>query len=228
MLKTIRKFVLERRRDVHRRRRQILEEADTKEARDASEIPEQPTDPQLDEPPVPTVWGKVKWYSPIKRYGFVELSDGSGDAFLHATALAGMGMTTLRPGEALEFRVAPGQPGPQVTEVISVDSSTAAPSRPPPRRSNWQDRQPLEACVQAMGMVKWYNAARGFGFIVMDGGEEIFVHASALKRAGIAGLNEGQRVRRNGGSEGTGSRLNPTRLTAPCRLSTGRKPPSVR
>lgn len=193
MLKTIRKFVLERRRNVHQRRRQVVGEEDTSEPPEVSEAPQQPAEPEL-EPSAPTVWGKVKWYNPAKRYGFVELLDGSGDAFLHATALAGIGITTLRPGETLEFRVAPGQRGSQVTQVISVDSSTAAPSRPPPRSSNWQDRQPLEACVQAMGTVKWYNAARGFGFIVMDGGEEIFVHASALKRAGIAGLNEGQRV----------------------------------
>jgi len=40
-----------------------------------------------------------------------------------------------------------------------------------------------------------YNAIKGFGFIVSDrGGKDIFVHASALERAGIAGLTEGQRV----------------------------------
>jgi cold shock CspA family protein len=39
----------------------------------------------------------------------------------------------------------------------------------------------LEASVQEMGTVKWYNATKGLGFIVMDGcGNEIFVHASAL------------------------------------------------
>ena len=43
--------------------------------------------------------------------------------------------------------------------------------------------------------MKWYNAIRGFGFVVLDGGgKEVFVHSSALKRAGIMRLNEGQRV----------------------------------
>ena len=56
----------------------------------------------------------------VQGYGFVELSDGSGDAFLHVTALAGIGVSTLQPGETLELHVALGQRGPQVTEVISV------------------------------------------------------------------------------------------------------------
>jgi CspA family cold shock protein len=46
-----------------------------------------------------------------------------------------------------------------------------------------------------MGTVKWYNSAKGFGFIAMDsGGRDVFVHASALQRAGITSLSEGQRV----------------------------------
>ena len=43
--------------------------------------------------------------------------------------------------------------------------------------------------------MKWYNATKGFGFVAADrGGKDIFVHASAVERAGIMGLAEGQRV----------------------------------
>ena len=45
------------------------------------------------------------------------------------------------------------------------------------------------------GTVKWYNDQKGFGFIQPDeGGKDVFVHVSALERAGIRGLAEGQKV----------------------------------
>jgi cold shock protein len=99
---------------------------------------------------------KVKWYNPDKRYGFVELSDGAGDAFLHATALAGVRVTALRPGETLVVRVVSAERGLLVTEVLSVDSSTAVPPRSSRRRfRSSSDRQSLEASVQEMGKAKW-------------------------------------------------------------------------
>ncbi|MGC1356031.1 MAG: cold-shock protein [Xanthobacteraceae bacterium] len=46
-----------------------------------------------------------------------------------------------------------------------------------------------------MGTVKFYNGQKGFGFIQPDdGGKDVFVHATALERAGISGLVEGQKV----------------------------------
>ena len=45
------------------------------------------------------------------------------------------------------------------------------------------------------GTVKWYNDQKGYGFIQPDnGGKDVFVHATALERAGIRGLREGQKV----------------------------------
>lgn len=47
----------------------------------------------------------------------------------------------------------------------------------------------------ATGTVKWFNATKGFGFIQpVDGGADVFVHVSAVERAGMQGLNEGQKV----------------------------------
>ncbi len=46
-----------------------------------------------------------------------------------------------------------------------------------------------------IGTVKWFNVNKGFGFITPDeGGQDAFVHITAVERAGISGLNEGQRV----------------------------------
>jgi cold shock protein len=47
----------------------------------------------------------------------------------------------------------------------------------------------------ATGTVKWFNAQKGFGFIQPDsGGKDVFVHVSAVERAGLRGLAEGQKI----------------------------------
>jgi CspA family cold shock protein len=156
--------------------------------------------PRFEEPSGPPVGAVVKWFKSEKGFGFVELADGSGDAFLHATVLGRGGITEVQPGDTLEVRIAQGQRGPQVTEVLSVDTSTGLAARPPRSagggfRPPPGERPPLGPTVQETGTVKWYNATKGFGFIVRDGGgKDVFVHASALQRAGLTALNEGQRV----------------------------------
>jgi cold shock protein len=56
-------------------------------------------------------------------------------------------------------------------------------------------RVPKEEEKMATGVVKWFNGQKGFGFIQpTDGGNDVFVHISAVERAGLTGLGEGQKL----------------------------------
>jgi cold shock protein len=155
-----------------------------------------PRGPQFDSPSGQPVGATVKWYNPDKGFGFVQLADGSGDAFLHVSVVERSGHGAVPPGATLEVRIGAGPKGPQVTEVVSVDTTAASQDQPRPARPERPAYPPADrATVEEFGTVKWYNAAKGFGFIGPDqGGKDIFVHASVLERSGIMGLAEGQRV----------------------------------
>ena len=167
----------------------------------------------------------VKWFNKEKGFGFVALGDGSGDAFLHIRAVEPAGHDDLMPGTRLTVTTAQGQKGPQVTSVTSVDTSTAEAPAPRrefrPRTGGYgagaggygdRDRGGYGGggyggggggggrfasgpSVEMSGTVKWYDPAKGFGFVsVNDGGKDVFVHRSALSRAGLDSLAEGQQV----------------------------------
>ena len=151
----------------------------------------------MDAPSGPPVRGVVKWFNPEKGFGFVELFDGSGDAFLHGSVLSQSGNNAVQPGETLEVRVGPGHKGPHVTEVLSVDSGTAVPraSQRSRFRVETSNGPSTDRAVEETGTVKWFNAERGYGFIALANGEkDVFVHISALERSGIDGLSEGQTI----------------------------------
>ena len=151
------------------------------------------SEPRFEPPSGPPLRAVVKWFNPEKGFGFAELSDGSGDAFLHGSVLAQSGINAVQPGDTLEVRVGPGHKGPHVTEVLSVDNRTAA-----PRRSSFRSAtsgEPSSDTSREAGTVEWFNAEKGFGFIARDGGgKDVFVHISALERSGLTGLSEGDRV----------------------------------
>ena len=163
------------------------------EGRDFSPPPRM--DRSFDQPTGPVVRAVVKWFRPDRGFGFVELADGSGDAFLHASVLDRNALGPVQAGETLEVRIGQGQKGPQVTQILSVDSSTATAPRRPAAGPMPASRPMAEPSAPEPGTVKWFNAQKGFGFIMREtGGKDAFVHVSVLERSGLASLNEGQRV----------------------------------
>jgi CspA family cold shock protein len=151
----------------------------------------------------PEVQATVKWFNSEKGYGFAALADGSGDVFLHVNALQAAGVQTVSPGATLKVRVGNGQKGRQIDQVVAVDESTAEqpgsrPSQGPRARAPSAPRHQvdLSSASEMIGIVKWYNPDKGFGFITpQSGGKDVFVHATALERSGLPPLQEGQTVR---------------------------------
>jgi cold shock protein len=62
-----------------------------------------------------------------------------------------------------------------------------------PRAVGYAGHSIVETYEMARGTVKWFNSQKGYGFIQpQDGGRDVFIHISAVERAGLPGLNEGQ------------------------------------
>lgn len=138
------------------------------------------------------------WFNVEKGFGFLRLSDGS-DAFLHASRLQAAGHDTLPEGTRLTVRTIMGQKGPQVEEVVSVESVETPDTVSPAKQRGSSISRASTATgpheQEGTGVVKRYDPAKGFGFIAMEGGvKDIFVHATALTRSGVGALESGQKV----------------------------------
>jgi CspA family cold shock protein len=144
----------------------------------------------------------VKWFTPDKGYGFLEPEDGSADVFCHLNDVQASGHETLPEGATVTCEIVPGDKGPQVSRILDIDVPAARrddaingrPGRGP--RPGRHDAGPGEVPLAVQGTVKFYDTARGYGFIVPDGGgREVFVHASVLVPSGLGDLQSGQRLR---------------------------------
>jgi CspA family cold shock protein len=140
----------------------------------------------------------VKWFKPEKGFGFVEIADGLGDAFLSVKALQAFGRDTVSPGANLGVFVRQGEKGRQVTKIATIADS-GAPTAPSYAASSVSRPSriggELSEEKEVFGKVKWFSAEKGMGFVEADdGGKDVFVHISVVKKAGMAGLAEGQRI----------------------------------
>jgi CspA family cold shock protein len=64
--------------------------------------------------------GTVKWFNPVKGYGFITPEDGSKDAFIHISAVERAGLSTLREGQKVEYELVPGRNGKVSAENIKT------------------------------------------------------------------------------------------------------------
>lgn len=123
------------------------------------------------------VLGTVSWYEPGKGYGFLTPDGGGTEIFVHSSAIVGGGV--IAAGQRVAFLVVDGDKGPQADHLLPLRSDVAPQVAP---------------ADGADGVVSWYDAEKGFGFLTpVDGGADVFVHLRALA-PGLTALAEGDRV----------------------------------
>ena len=142
--------------------------------------------PASEESPVGLVEiaGRVKWFDAAKGYGFIVPDSGEADVLIHVTVLRRDGFSALREGARVVAEAQRRERGLQVFRVLSIAEPDAASAR-------LRRRARTRAQASSVGgfeivIVKWFNRARGFGFLTRgEGTEDIFVHMETLRRYGF-------------------------------------------
>ena len=143
--------------------------------------------------------GQVKFFNPAKGFGFIARDDGGEDVFVHISAVEQAGLQGLASGQPLGFTLVERN-----GKVSAIDLKIEGEPMPveefaPRQREDRpaggaRGRRQLTG-ERTSGTVKFFNTTKGFGFIARDDGQaDAFVHISAVQRAGMAGLEEGDRV----------------------------------
>ncbi|MEZ5684956.1 MAG: cold shock domain-containing protein [Paracoccaceae bacterium] len=140
------------------------------------------------------VAGKVKWFDPVKGFGFIIDPEGGADILLHANVLRNFGQSTVADNSLIEVIVQNTQRGVQAVEVLAIQPPPAEGLVPIETLAE-TSLEEIEALPLEAARVKWFEKSKGFGFAnVFSRPEDVFIHMEVLRRSGFADLAPGEAV----------------------------------
>lgn len=149
---------------------------------------------QDDEQTGQTLHGQVKWFDPVKGFGFIVSPDADGDVLLHGNVLRNFGQNTVADGASITVRVQQTPRGVQAVEVLSIAPPAGA-VFPMAQEAGPSTAADIEALAVEPSRVKWFDKAKGFGFANVFGRpEDVFIHIEVLRMSGFADLAAGEAV----------------------------------
>lgn len=138
------------------------------------------------------VTGSVKWFDPVKGFGFVVSDAGGPDILLHVNVLRNFGQSSVADGARIELSVQHSERGMQATAIHSITPPQASEGISVPDILGVQDVD-LHAVPMEPARVKWFDKAKGFGFANVFGrAEDIFLHVEVLRQSGLSDLQPGE------------------------------------
>lgn len=136
--------------------------------------------------------GRVKWFDPVKGFGFVVAEEGGPDILLHANVLRNFGQSSVAEGAKIEIVTQSTSRGVQAVDILQIEPPDTSETMV---LSDFADVDPdvMNSAPLEPARVKWFDKTKGFGFANVFGrDEDVFIHIEVLRRSGLADLQPGE------------------------------------